>query len=321
MILSIKDLTIGYGKREVMSNLNLNASAGKLISLIGRNGYGKSTLLRTIAGLQPALSGKIEIDGLDVTKISDRQRSLLLSLVLTERIEVDSLSVFDLVALGRYPYTSWNGKLGTEDTAIVDEALRQVGIEHLRDKMLSHTSDGERQRAVIAKALAQSTPLVLLDEPTSHLDLANRIDIVLLLRDLAHKTGKTFILSTHELDLAIKMSDKVWLMQKGGIVEGVPEDLLLEGIFQKSFQSNAFNFDTEDGHYQIISKNGGSSFVAIAGDNYGERAKWLRRALTRQGIQEADRAEKVVEISDNNFIYNGKKTESIGELLDLLCLD
>lgn len=321
MILSIHDLTIGYGKHSVMSNLNLSASAGKLISLIGRNGYGKTTLLRTIAGLQPALSGRIEIDGLDVTKISDRRRSLVLSLVLTDRIEVDNLSVFDLVALGRYPYTSWNGKLGTEDTAIVDEALRQVGIEHLRDKMLSQTSDGEKQRAVIAKALAQATPLVLLDEPTSHLDLANRIGIVLLLRDLAHRTGKTFVLSTHELDLAIKMSDQVWLMQRDRIVEGVPEDLLLKGVFQESFQSDAFNFDTEDGHYQIVNIPNGDGSVQIVGDTSGESAKWLRRALTRCGIREADDAERVVEISESQFIYNEKKTESIGELLGLLGLN
>ena len=137
-----------------------------------------------------------------------------MSLVLTDRIDVDNMTVSDLVALGRYPYTSWNGSLSPEDKEVVADAMRRVNIFHQKDKPLNCISDGEKQRAVIAKALAQDTPLVLLDEPTSHLDLSSRIDIMFLLRDLSHTTKKTFVLSTHELDLAIGMADYIWLMQQ-----------------------------------------------------------------------------------------------------------
>jgi iron complex transport system ATP-binding protein len=296
----------------VQKGLNLKADSGRLICLIGRNGCGKSTLLRTLAGLQPPLCGQVMLDNKNITKLSDNERSTLLSLVLTDKIEVENLTIFELAALGRFPYTSWNGALREEDKKIVQNALNQVNLLSLKDKMLSEVSDGEKQRAVIAKALAQDTPLVLLDEPTSHLDLANRIEIMMLLRSLSVMTKKTFILSTHELDLAIKMADFLWLMNENGTTTGIPEDLMLSGIFQQSFENRNFNFDTEDGHYRIFQPKG-TLKVAVQG-NF-EQTKWLKRAFVRCGIIEDQNAEIKIQVIDNQFIINNKQFNSIENLL------
>jgi len=314
-MLYTENLTIGYKNLIIQKDLNLNVSAGKLICLVGINGCGKSTLLRTLAGLQPAIEGKVFIDKKDISKLTDYERSTLFSLVLTDKIEVENLSVFELVALGRYPYTDWNGTLSENDNKAVENALNQVNLRHKKDSMLSAVSDGEKQRAVIAKALAQDTPLVLLDEPTSHLDLPNRIEIMMLLRRLSVNTKKSFILSTHELDLAVQMSDFLWLMDKNETTAGVPEDLMLSQKFQKSFENQNFNFDSEDGHYKIMQPIGDLK-VAIEGEN--EQAKWLKRAFIRCGIVEDKNSKIIVKIVDNQFVINDFKTNSIEELLKSL---
>lgn len=318
MILSIVGLDIGYGRKIVQRSLNLQAGSGRLICLVGRNGYGKSTLLRTIAGLQPPLAGEILIDGQDVTKMSDGKRSLLMSLVLTDRIDVDNMTVSDLVALGRYPYTSWNGSLSPEDKEIVADAMRRVNIFHQKDKPINCISDGEKQRAVIAKALAQDTPLVLLDEPTSHLDLSSRIDIMFLLRDLSHTTKKTFVLSTHELDLAIGMADYIWLMQQNGVTTGIPEDLLLDGTFRQSLANDNFDFDTDDGHYRIIRPQGTLN-AAIVGNIDSDRARWLRCAFRRCGVAENHDSANSVEIDGSRFVFGGRTSERIEDVVDWVC--
>ena len=315
MLLSTKNLTIGYKNLIIQKELNLNVSGGKLICLVGINGCGKSTLLRTLAGLQPPISGKIFINSKNIAKLNDYERSTLFSLVLTDKIEVENLTVFELVALGRYPYTGWNGALAKQDETAVKNALQQVNLLHKKDSMLSAVSDGEKQRAIIAKALAQDTPLVLLDEPTSHLDLPNRIEIMMLLRRLSVNTKKSFILSTHELDLAVQMSDYLWLMNKNETVTGVPEDLMLSQKFQKSFENQNFNFNSEDGHYKIKQPIGNLK-VAIKGEN--EQSKWLKRAFIRCGIVEDNTSKIVVNTIDNQFVINNFKTNSIEELLFFL---
>jgi len=336
-MLYTENLTIGYKNLIIQKDLNLNVSAGNLVCLVGINGCGKSTLLRTLAGLQPPISGKVFIapsnlpeggehspplrgwgGGVaykDISKLTDYERSTLFSLVLTDKIEVENLTVFELVALGRYPYTDWNGTLAKNDVEAIENALKQVNLMHKKDSMLSAVSDGEKQRAVIAKALAQDTPLVLLDEPTSHLDLPNRIEIMMLLRRLTVNTKKSFILSTHELDLAVQMSDCLWLMDKDETTTGIPEDLMLTQKFQKSFESQNFSFDSEDGHYKIVQPVGDLK-VAVNGE--GEQAKWLKRAFIRCGIVEDKNSEIIVKIIDNQFILNNFKTTSIEELLMFL---
>lgn len=285
MILKTENLTIGYGSKAVQRNLNLEASPRDLICLTGTNGSGKSTLLRTLAGLQPALNGTVEINHKNIANLNVHERATLFSLVLTDDIDIDRLTVRELVSMGRFPYTNWAGVLSANDHRIIDQALADVHLSHKADALINHISDGEKQRAVIAKALTQDTPLVLLDEPTAHLDLPNRIEIMLLLRRLSVSTGKSFILSTHELDLALQMADKIWLMTPAGVEIGMPEDLMLSGSFQSAFGSESFSFDAIDGHCHIHHIKTQTTVTLVADPDAQPQAAWLRRALIRIGIQ------------------------------------
>lgn len=231
--ISTNKLTIGYGSTLVQSDLTFSLNAGEMVCMLGPNGCGKSTLLRTLAGLQPALSG-------DYTH-SDAKN---IALVLTERLSMDNTTVHDVVALGRYPYSSFLDGLKKEDEEIIAESLRQVGFENLdiSKTFFNAHSDGEKQRILIAKALAQQTPIILLDEPTAHLDLPHRILILRLLRTLAHEQGKTILISTHELDLALALSDRILLMTpQKGIQLDTAENLKKANAFTTAFSMDIFN--------------------------------------------------------------------------------
>ena len=212
-----ENITIGYGTRVIQHDLSFTLPDGELIALLGANGCGKSTLLRTLAGLQPPLGGTY----------SPAVNEKIVALVLTERLSVESATVRDVVAMGRYPYTSFLGTLTAADHRIVNEAMEQVGVSDLADSFYNDHSDGEKQRILIAKALAQQTPVILLDEPTAHLDLPSRIHTLSLLRDIAHTQGKTILISTHELDLALRTADRVLLMmpKNKGAVLAAPQSL------------------------------------------------------------------------------------------------
>ncbi len=231
--ISTNKLTIGYGATVIQRDLTFSLQAGEMVCMLGPNGCGKSTLLRTLAGLQPALSG--EYTHSDAKNIA---------LVLTERLSMDNTTVHDVVALGRYPYSSFLDGLKKEDEQIIAESLKQVGFEDLeisRSFFNAH-SDGEKQRILIAKALAQQTPIILLDEPTAHLDLPHRILILRLLRQLAHEQGKTILISTHELDLALALSDRILLMTPGkGIQLDTAENLKKANAFTSAFSMDIFN--------------------------------------------------------------------------------
>ena len=194
-ILQTSSLSIGYLQRKrpvlVQSCLDLSVRAGEMVCLIGPNGSGKSTLLRTLCGLQPAIAGQSFVNGKDIQNISNHERALLISLVLTDRIEVEHATVKAIVAMGRHPHSNWWGNISEEDDAKVDGAIRMVHLEEKSDNLLTELSDGERQRVMIAKAFVQDTPIIILDEPTAHLDLPNRVEIMLLLHKLAHDTGKS----------------------------------------------------------------------------------------------------------------------------------
>jgi len=255
MLLQTNSLTIGYENNTVLHDLNLSAELGRLICLIGTNGSGKSTLLRTLGGLQKQLKGSILIHGKTLSKLSHYERSLTFSFVLTDAIDQDNMTVFDLVSLGRFPYTNWAGSLSKKDTEIIHASIAQVNLTTKINSYLSEISDGEKQRAIIAKALTQDTPLVLLDEPTAHLDVPNRIEIMLLLRKLSTNTHKTFILSTHELDLAMQVADTVWLIHPLGIEVGIPKDLMQSGKLQQIFGNDSFYFDQQNGHFSVRIKD------------------------------------------------------------------
>ena len=243
--ISTNSLTIGYRiasgtEYPVQTDLNFSLLTGEMVCMLGPNGCGKSTLLRTLAGLQPALSGEYKIQN------SDRPEKSV-ALVLTERLSMDNTTVHDVVAMGRYPYTSFLGGLSEQDERIIAESLEAVGFDLLALNS-SHSpfnahSDGEKQRILIAKALAQQTPIILLDEPTAHLDLPHRILILRLLRQLAHDQGKTVLISTHELDLALALSDRILLMSPAGrgIQLDTPEALKKADAFTSAFGMDIFN--------------------------------------------------------------------------------
>ncbi|MCH7658592.1 MAG: ATP-binding cassette domain-containing protein, partial [Bacteroidetes bacterium] len=235
-VLLTNELEIGftvskYRKDSVYSGINISAANGELVALIGQNGIGKSTLLRTLANLQKALSGEILIKDTEISEYKRIEIARIISFVSTEPVRIANLKVFELVALGRFPHTNWAGRLKQGDRKVVQEAIRLVGLEGFEQKPVSEISDGERQRAMIARTLAQETGIVILDEPTAFLDLPGKYEIIQILNDLASNTGKTIIFSTHDLNIALHQADKIWLMLPGEIVAGAPEDLVLKPRF------------------------------------------------------------------------------------------
>ena len=231
--ISTNKLCIGYGEAVIQRDLTFSLHKGEMVCMLGANGCGKSTLLRTLAGLQPALSGEYT-----------RSDAKHIALVLTERLSMENTTVHDVVAMGRYPYTSFLGGLSGEDEAIIAQALTQVGFANTKvgETMFNAHSDGEKQRILIAKAIAQQTPIILLDEPTAHLDLPHRILILRLLRQLAHEQGKTVLISTHELDLALALSDRILLMTpQKGIQLDTAENLKKTDAFTSAFGMDIFH--------------------------------------------------------------------------------
>lgn len=248
-----ENLTIGYGSHIVQRNLMLATQRGKMVCMLGTNGCGKSTLLRTLAGLQPALEGCCLLDdGRDVSSLSEKERARLFAVVLTERMSAENTTVEDVTAMGRYPYSGWLGALTDEDRLIITQALEQTEMSLKRHCFFNELSDGEKQRVLISKALAQSTPYIFLDEPTAHLDLPNRIKTLLFLRELAHQTNRSVVISTHELDLALQTADTIWLMTPGeGVAVGTPKNLVENGAFQHAFADPHFRFEEMGGALRI----------------------------------------------------------------------
>jgi iron complex transport system ATP-binding protein len=229
-MLRLTQLSIGYTSKPLLTGLDLHLQKGELVCLLGRNGCGKSTLMRTLAMLQPSLSGEILIDGKNAAKMSMQQRAKLLSVVLTERTDTGLMRVGELVALGRYPHSDLFGRLTVEDEQAIDNALQSVYLMDKKQHLVAELSDGERQKAMIARALAQDTPVMLLDEPTAHLDVPNRMEIMSLMRRLAKETDKAILLSSHEPDLALRNADRLWLMDKHSVKNYPAKEWTVEKI-------------------------------------------------------------------------------------------
>ncbi|MBN1463663.1 MAG: ABC transporter ATP-binding protein [Paludibacteraceae bacterium] len=251
MILSTKSLSIGYKKTCIQQHLNLQIRTGEMICLIGPNGCGKSTLLRTLCGLQKPISGSFELKEKDFKLLTTNEKALLFAFVLTDKVSIDNMTVVDLVFTGRYPHTTWLGNRTKKDKLKVDEAIDMVHLSHKKNSFINELSDGEKQRVMIAKALAQDTALIFLDEPSSHLDLPNRVDIMLLLHRLAKETNKAIVLSTHELDLAIQTADKLWLMHENGVETGEPDSMKIKILIEKTFASNSVEIDSTTGNFKL----------------------------------------------------------------------
>lgn len=236
-MLSSISLSIGY-HQPLASSLNLQLRPAELVCLIGPNGAGKSTLLRTLAGMQSPLKGSVKIDEVDLHSMPALELAKQLAIVLTGRIEAGNLSAYALVTLGRHPYTDWRGTLTPRDEEAVQHAMRLTGSDVLASRPIHELSDGERQRVMIARALAQEPKILLLDEPTAFLDLPRRVDLLQLLKRLSRETQCAILLSTHDLDLALRIADKLWLLSSHGELHiGLPEELALNGSLARIFHS------------------------------------------------------------------------------------
>lgn len=281
----IENLAIGYpGKGEakvVVKDICADIYSGELTCLLGANGVGKSTLLRTLSAFQPKLGGNIYIHDKEVESYTDKQLARVISVVLTEKCDIRNMSVTELIGLGRSPYTGFWGTLTAEDKRVMERSIGLVGISHLAHRMVHTLSDGERQKVMIAKALAQETPVIYLDEPTAFLDFPSKVEMMQLLHQLSRQTDKTIFLSTHDLELALQIADKVWLMDRtNGVTIGTPEDLALNGSLSGFFARKGIVFDMETGLFRV--ENEYTSQIRLAG--HGQRYAMVRKALQRNGI-------------------------------------
>lgn len=285
----LRDLSIGYpdkhNTKRVAEHLNASIHSGELTCLLGTNGVGKSTLLRTLSAFQPPLGGTIDLLDRPLSTYDDRKLATVIGVVLTEKSDIRNMTVEELVGLGRSPYTGFWGTLKEGDRKIVHEAIARVRIESLTQRMVHTLSDGERQKVMIAKALAQETPIIFLDEPTAFLDFPSKVEVMQLLHNLTHTLQKTVFMSTHDLELALQIADKIWLMDRtNGIAIGTPEDLSLEGKLSSFFSRKGITYDTETGFFRIDTDY--RREIHLHG--HGSRYAMVRKALQRNGIR-ADR--------------------------------
>jgi len=329
IVIELRDLSVGYTKKKtrlyILKDLNANLYKGEMVCLVGENGIGKSTLLRTISRVQPPLSGKIRINQRQLQEFSSQELARTISLVLTDRIYAGNLTVREIVSLGRHPYTNWLGNLSKEDQKKIDWALDITGTQYLEDQFISELSDGQYQKTLIARALAQDSDMIILDEPTAHLDLTNKIIILKLLKELAGNTGKSILMATHELELSLQIADYIWMaLSQDLMVTGTPEDLVFNGSFNKMINHESIHFD--DSHGRFIIKNKTDRLCKLSGDKTGSYL--TKNALQRKGwtVTKSDQTDISIEIKMETtglswLVDTGKQKEivsSIEELLGLL---
>ncbi len=331
-LLFTQNLEIGYvngkpARKVVGSELNLELFQGEFVCLVGPNGAGKSTLLRTLTGLQPSLGGEILLSGKKLAQFSRKELANEISVVLTSPIEVGAMTVNELVAMGRFPFTGLFDRMSERDWDVVRQSLEMVGMLGFEERMVHKLSDGERQKVMIARALAQEPRILVLDEPTAYLDLPGRVSIMNLLHELARYHGKTVLTSTHDLDLAMRSADRLWLMSPGGkIINGSPEDLVLSGDFQRVFARDRISFDIMNGHFTVVDNSEGQ--VCLQGE--GQAKVWTERALQRVGYSVSINNEAcvglrvVVSPVDSGYVWDVMEGEmkkrffDIGSLVDYL---
>lgn len=277
-----KNLSIGYGSKELYSNLNLEMHAGQVTALLGANGSGKSTLIKTLCGFIRPIAGSINIMGRPLSIYKREELAKQLSVVLTDRSSDGGLTVYETISLGRYPHTNFFGALTHKDRVAIDRAIEQVGITNLKDEYISRLSDGERQKVMIAKSFAQESPIIILDEPTAFLDISSRIEIVSLLYSLAAQNGKTVLISTHDLELALQLSNRLWIINREqGFLAGFNEDIVLSGALGHLLGSATPLFDYQTGTFNITKHNGKKVYLECPPHIW----HWAANALSRMGFQ------------------------------------
>jgi len=261
-VLVLQDIQAGYAgfRGAVLRDLQISVEPGTFVCVLGRNGVGKSTLMRTIAGLQPALAGLCVLDGKPVSRMSAVERARKVAVVLTERPFSPGLTVHDVIALGRQPFTGWLGRLRRADLGYIDWAISATGIQALSSRFFDSLSDGERQRAMIARAIAQDPLLMVLDEVTAYLDLPGRVEVMTLLRQQAREKNLVVLLSSHDLDLSLQLADQVWLIDRGTLSVGTPQDLIHNGIIGQAFDTASVVFSRELGRFTLKDKGVRTAF-------------------------------------------------------------
>jgi iron complex transport system ATP-binding protein len=319
-IIKVQDLFTGYvisgSEKQISKNLNLELKQSEVVAIMGPNGSGKSTLIRTLCNLQAPLGGSILVNDTPVNKLTNEELSKLISVVLTDPIANSEITVFDLIATGRHPYTNWLGRLTNEDKSIIEASLKDVGLADFAERRLGSLSDGEKQRVMIARALAQQSPIIILDEPTAHLDIIHRFEIMYLLRKLAKEQNKAILLSIHELDLALQSADYLWLLKNDSIVVGRPEDMVLNGLLHEVFDNKRLHFDQETGGFKMTYQS--SKRVQLVSDN-PIYSTWTNRVLNKNGFETTiDDNSVKVEISNNSWRVGEHTFHSLDTLLTYL---
>jgi len=316
--LETHDLAVGYrcrgGPRAVLERVNAHVGTGELVCLIGPNGIGKSTLIRTLAKLQPPLWGSIAMSGTDLASLSPADVAKRVGLVLTQRVDVEGLTVRRIVELGRYPYTDWLGRTTAADRAVVSWAIDAAGAGHLANRDFHQLSDGDRQRVMIARALAQEPALLLLDEPTAFLDVPSRVELMGLLRQLTRRGTIAALASTHDLELALRVADRLWLALPGGeFVSGAPEDIVLSGAISQAFEGPQVRFHVSDRRFRWLAC--GAGIAVVRGE--GSRAAMAAAVLEREGFRIAPpgvpQCDVCIETDDSGWHLSPGHGDSRGE--------
>ena len=301
--ITAKQLSIGYqrstGETIVASGLDCSLRGGEFVCLLGPNGAGKSTLIRTLAGMQKPLAGELRLSGKVMRDIAPRERARAVSVVLTEAMPSGMMDAYSLVSLGRHPYSGWFGGLTGQDRERIDWSIDAVGARPLANRQVSELSDGERQKISIARALAQEAKLMLLDEPTAFLDLPRRVELMSILRNLAHQENLALLLSTHDLDLALRFADRVWLMRpEGNLLQAAPEALALNGKFAEVFATENLDWDVSTGSFCAHP----AAYLKVRLEGQGIEQVWTQRALERLGFgigQDNEEAAFSLKVSKN----------------------
>ncbi len=327
--LTAKQLSLGYRQGKelsvILEGLNLQVQSSQLIGLIGENGAGKSTLLKSIMGMIPVLQGNLKIMDKDIHSLSPRKKARLIAYVEASANLPGNLRVHEVVAYGRYPYSSLLGKPDQKAKTKMREAMKQMNVLQFADRQLYQLSDGEKQRCMIARAIAQDTPVIMLDEPAAHLDIANRYELMRMLRRLAEEQGKSIIMSSHDLDIVLNFTDKIWLIHQKNIIAEVPEDLVVNGNIELLVGASDLNFSMENAKFELpVSVRG---VICLKGE--GQIFQWTKRALTRIGFDvkcnKSEGVNVIVKVHGDDLLWeihfsqdNSETVHSIERLIESL---
>ncbi|GEM51896.1 ABC transporter ATP-binding protein [Empedobacter brevis] len=313
-VLKLENVSVGYGSKTIVSSINATINSNELIAILGKNGAGKSTLINSILGFQKVLNGEIYVENDALKKLSSQEIAQQIAVVLPRLSIVPKIKVTELVAMGRLPYHNVLKKMSKEEQYLIEEVLELVGITDLSYQFANEISEGQLQLVMIARALCQDAKLVVLDEPTSNLDLANQYKIFNLLNELKSKTEKSFLMITHEVDFALERADKIWWIEDGKFYENIPEELAFEHrIIQKLSNQNLI-YDQKNNRFST--RKDFSKSIGVRGDS--ELAFWVKNALIRNGISVENNAENHIEITENNIIFEGIKFESIDQIVNFV---